>query len=102
VAQLRDTNYVVKITLLYVKKTPNCLIKNLFESESLPHLKIYTKISQLFPGRKATGGRNEVNDAREKEGNGNCCTTISKAVYELFSTCDEAFGEDKELDKRRC
>jgi hypothetical protein len=42
-------------------------MKNLYQSESLPHLKIYTKISQLSPGKKATGGGNEVNDARKKE-----------------------------------
>jgi hypothetical protein len=48
----------------------------------LPHLKIYTKISQLSPGTKATGGGNEVNDARKKEGNGNYCTTISKGTEE--------------------
>ncbi len=34
-------------------KPPNCLIENLFEMETLPHVNIYSKL----PGRKQSGER---------------------------------------------
>jgi len=43
----------------------NCLIKNLYEIDSLPHIKIHTKISQLSPEILITGGKNEVNGERK-------------------------------------
>lgn len=52
--------------IFYFCQAPNCLMKNLSEIDSLPHIKIYSKISQLSPGILITGGENEVNDEREK------------------------------------
>ena len=48
----------------------------------MPHLKIYTKIPQLSLSKKATGGGNEVNDARKRNGNSDDCATISKGAEE--------------------
>jgi hypothetical protein len=41
-------------------KLANCLIENLYEIDSLPHLKIYTKESGTV-SVKTTGGRDEAN-----------------------------------------
>ena len=51
-------------------KGPNCLIKNLFEMDSLPHLKIYSKLPVPEQGNRSVlqegmEGRNEVNDERK-------------------------------------
>ena len=50
--------------------TANCLIKNLFEKDTLPHLKIYSKLPESEPGNRSVlhegmEGRNEVNDGRK-------------------------------------
>ena len=47
----------------------NCLIKNLFEMDTLPHLKIYSKLPVPEQGNRTVlqegmEGRNEVNDGR--------------------------------------
>jgi hypothetical protein len=57
--------YIVGITILKVNPA-NCLIKNLYEIDSLPYLKIYTKESGTV-SVKITGGSNEVNAQRETE-----------------------------------
>ena len=51
-------------------KRANCLIKNLFEKDTLPHLKIYSKLPESEPGNRSVlhegmEGRNEVNDGRK-------------------------------------
>jgi len=51
----------------FVKKT-NCLMKNLSESESLPHIRnLHEKIRQLSSVNQEAGGGNEVNDEGEEE-----------------------------------
>jgi hypothetical protein len=45
---------LILVEIGYCVKNTNCLIKNLLQSESLPHLKIYSKISQFSPGDKDT------------------------------------------------
>ena len=50
--------------------TANCLIKNLFEIDTLPHLKIYSKLSERKQGNRSVlqeemEGRNELNDGRK-------------------------------------
>ena len=54
---------------MYVKSA-NCLIKNLFEMDTLPHLKIYSKLPVGKQGNRSVlpkemEGRNEVNDGRK-------------------------------------
>ena len=49
---------------------PNCLIKNLFEKDTLPHLKLYSKLPESEPGNRSVlhegmEGTNEVNDGRK-------------------------------------
>ena len=46
-------------------KSPNCLIKNLTEMDSLPHLRNPTEISVLIDGME---GKGEVDDERKKVG----------------------------------
>ncbi len=48
---------------------PNCLIKNLFEMDTLPHLKIYSKLPVPKQGNRSVlqeemEGSNDVNDGR--------------------------------------
>ena len=48
-----------------------CLIKNLFEKDTLPHLKIYSKLPESEPGNRSVlhegmEGRNEVNEAERR------------------------------------
>ena len=63
---------------LLLVNTSNCLIQNLSEMESLPHLKIYSNSSQLSPGVFNTGGENGVNDEREEFGSKGCCIEVSE------------------------
>lgn len=67
---------ILRKTDFYVKQS-NFLIKNLYERESLPQIKIYTKISQLSPEEKEPGDGNEVNDARQAKDNGGTIRAIS-------------------------
>ena len=51
-------------------KGPNCLIKNLFEMDTLPHLKIYSKLPVRRQGNRSVlhegmEGTHEVNDERK-------------------------------------
>src|SRR3990172_2612063 len=72
-----NTFIILQIGIRGVKKA-NCLIQNLSEMESLPHLKIYSKSSQLSPGVFNTGGENGVNDEREEFGSKGCCIEVSE------------------------
>lgn len=54
-----------------VCKGTNCLIKNLSESESLPHIRnLHEKIGQLSPVNREAGGGNEADDEGKEEING--------------------------------
>jgi hypothetical protein len=57
----------------------NCIIKNLYEIDSLHHLKIYTKESCTV-SVKAAGGSNEVNGKRETESDKDHSGTISESI----------------------
>jgi hypothetical protein len=51
-------------------KGTNCLIKNLFEKNTLPQLKVYSKLPAGEPGNRSVlhegmEGNNEVNDGRK-------------------------------------
>jgi hypothetical protein len=54
---------------MFIFKLRDTISQEKYLARELLHLKIYTKISQLFPGINGIGDRNEVNDAREKDGN---------------------------------
>jgi len=61
----------------------NCLIKNLYESVSLPHIRnLHENNTQLSSVKRETGGRNEVNDAGEEESDGNHSATVSEGQKE--------------------
>ncbi len=51
---------------LSIAEEANCLIKNLSEDESLPHVKIYLKYIKIVSHRKnSEGGTDEANDEGE-------------------------------------
>ena len=58
---------------------PNCIIKNLYEIDSLHHLKIYTKESGTV-SVKTAGGSDEVNGKRETESDKDHSGTISESI----------------------
>lgn len=61
----------------------NCLIKNLAESESLPHIRnLYEKVGQLSSVNQDAGGGNEVNGEREEEINSGNSSSVSEGAKE--------------------